>query len=1045
MRPVHRLVALLAILAAPCAAQGGPAAVVKSDYPSEDVIIAVQTLKAPPSGADAAPAIQQAIDKVAAAGGGTLFLAEGRYRLAAPLTLKEGVVLRGEKPFAGSDAKGNWVAFDGRGTVLMPVSGRGSADGPAAITMERGTGVTDLSIWYPEQRAEDIQPYPWTIQGSAKVSGDNYTVRNVLFVNPYQAMRFGPEWNELHTIQDVCGTPLKTGIFVDTCTDIGRLTNVDFSATYWQAANLLGAPSGGTAKAALRAALLQDAVGVDMLRSDWEYQYRVRVAGYGIGFRYRPGAQGTTNGVMYDCKALGCRVGLEIVEMNGVGLAATNCYFDGTEAGVVTRPSYTAVAQLNDCRVWSDSGAGMRLEGRGTVTACRTQFESPCPMLDAASGRVTALGCLFVPRSPGAGAPDIRLGPGVKVARILACAQSRAGGAPARVSHADGSDIVVDGRPLELTTPRAHPGNPVPLARPKSSALVLASECGVSPSAADNTRALQTALDKAGKLGGTVYLAAGRYKIAGSLVVPGGVEFRGSFDVPHHTQSAGSVLLATGGRGQEQGTALIRLKPGSGVRGLTVWYPEQNIAEPVPYPWTVQSLGPNCWATDVTIGNGWQGFDFYTHPSTGHRIRYPGGGLFRRGVFVSKSDRGVVEDVQFNPHYMARIPADLPHPTYQGDPFGRVIAYQQANLEGLVFGSCKNEQILRTFLYSALDGLKFANDGGGTSGVVVNHGTDAGSRAVTFEALSPDGLDLYNTQLVVLGTSQVGAVVTLPAFTGGARLFNSQIWAPGTMAVLDGPGKVVLQQFNNLTGPVRASAAKVLLHAGCFQGAWQPAVTLGGGPTDSQVIACLQPKGFIVAGAASDTLQTGNSPLPKVRPGPTTFGSTLAPGQPRPDVDALQEQGGGQRAVSGLQCRVAEGAGHDGAAAIRYAGNADNPDHSYSYCRLFTTKVIVHPDTVLSYWMKPSNALSRKTALDLLFDDGGTLRDSGAADTTGRGAHPGTDRGTVGQWEHIVVPLGHKAGDAVTTIMAAFDGRPGGGPFETLFSDIRLYRQSEAK
>ncbi len=31
------------------------------------------------------------------------------------------------------------------------------------IDMNSGTGVTNLSIWYPEQDINDVKPYPWTL------------------------------------------------------------------------------------------------------------------------------------------------------------------------------------------------------------------------------------------------------------------------------------------------------------------------------------------------------------------------------------------------------------------------------------------------------------------------------------------------------------------------------------------------------------------------------------------------------------------------------------------------------------------------------------------------------------------------------------------------------------------------------------------------------------------------------------------------------------------------------------------------------------------
>jgi hypothetical protein len=198
--------------------------------------------------------------------------------------------------------------------------------------------------------------------------------------------------------------------------------------------------------------------------------------------------------------------------------------------------------------------------------------------------------------------------------------------------------------------------------------------------------------------------------------------------------------------------------------------------------------------------------------------------------------------------------------------------------------------------------------------------------------------------------------------------------------------------------------------------------------------------GLLVDDATRRARRIANSEPPKPRPGPTSFRSGFEVGEPTPESNAVQVEGGGLRAVSGLACAAAPGQGRNGRTAVRMSGHADDPVHSFVYCRLFRTTVVIHPDTVLSYWVKPMNAVSRKSGLDLLFDDGSTLRDSGASDTEHRGAHPGTDRGEVGEWRQVVVPLGHKAGDAITTVMLAFDGRPGGGPFEVLVDEVEIKR-----
>ena len=88
-------------------------------------------------GSDDTRAFQSAIDACAGEGGGILSVPAGTYRLDGVLTVAEMVTLRG----AGG-------AVDGLGqpTVLEAYN----TDGPF-ITLNRGAGVQNLQIEYPEQ------------------------------------------------------------------------------------------------------------------------------------------------------------------------------------------------------------------------------------------------------------------------------------------------------------------------------------------------------------------------------------------------------------------------------------------------------------------------------------------------------------------------------------------------------------------------------------------------------------------------------------------------------------------------------------------------------------------------------------------------------------------------------------------------------------------------------------------------------------------------------------------------------------------------------
>ena len=93
------------------------------------------------------------------------------------------------------------------------------------------------------------------------------------------------------------------------------------------------------------------------------------------------------------------------------------------------------------------------------------------------------------------------------------------------------------------------------------------------------------ALNAAADKGGIMLAPAGTYLIEGSLAVPQGVTLRGVWEAPHHADiGKGTVLYATGNKGNEDAPPLISLNQSSGVHGLTILYPEQDATNVQPYP-----------------------------------------------------------------------------------------------------------------------------------------------------------------------------------------------------------------------------------------------------------------------------------------------------------------------------------------------------------------------------------------------------------------------------------------------------------------------------
>lgn len=169
----------------------------------------------------------------------------------------------------------------------------------------------------------------------------------------------------------------------------------------------------------------------------------------------------------------------------------------------------------------------------------------------------------------------------------------------------------------------------------------------------DDTAAFQKAINEAGRTGGVVSVGVGNYLIKGSLVVHANVTVEGVFRSPTaRSQGFGSTILAVDGRGRADGPPLFFLKPNAALKGLTVFYPEQDAGKPVEYPWCIRGEGDNVAVVDVLLVNPWNGVDFGTHPCGRHLVRGLYGQPLHTGLFVDHClDCGRLEDVHFWPFW----------------------------------------------------------------------------------------------------------------------------------------------------------------------------------------------------------------------------------------------------------------------------------------------------------------------------------------------------------------------------------------------------------
>ena len=301
---------------------------------------------------------------------------------------------------------------------------------------------------------------------------------------------------------------------------------------------------------------------------------------------------------------------------------------------------------------------------------------------------------------------------------------------------------------------------------------------------ADDTAAIQKALDAAGRqTGNVVLLPRGEYLVRGSLHVPNDVTLQGVFRAPNRSntgQNRGSLLLATGGKGKPDGTPFISLGENGTLYGLTIFYPEQTCPNPpVEYPWTVRQLADNGSLVNVTLLNPWQGVDFGTVTGGRHYIHGLYGQPLKTGLFIDKChDIGRVQDVHFWPFWKIDTPT---------------IVFTSKEATAFRIGRTDWQYMFNCFAICHKIGYHFLHTAAGDPNVLLTQcGSDEGASGIRTISVQVDasqlwqGISFLNGQF--MGAPSIGVGTTN---TGAVKFTNCGFWGnevTDTMALLEGSG-----------------------------------------------------------------------------------------------------------------------------------------------------------------------------------------------------------------------------------------------------------------
>ena len=791
----------------------------KANYPRGEAVVAGFTADAATYGSgaiDATAYLQNLLNQLDKAsgrgvnmwsnmelvGGGVLYLPAGKYLINGKLLIPKGVTIRGDwkKPVKGQAIEG---------TILMTDYGRNnSSESESFITMQSGAALMDLAIWYPQQTG--ATPYsPTVLMGHpGGPHGDEFcNVKNVTLVNAWDGVIFSQIGGTCPTINGLYGTPLHQGVEIDRIVDIGRIEHIDFSPAYWAHSGLEGAPA--IDDPVFRDHLYNNATGVVMRRNDWSYTLYLKVEGYNKGFHTLRSRQqdsygwATPNGHNYGFEFIGCKHGLYFESSAGEGCMFAEVKTTGCEFGAYFTENAGGVAQFykwdisaTKCAIYTDPKAttkitmmesivkaGKVLLQGGTFVAVNNDFNNPQPQIELESNsRGNITGNRF--------SKDVQIAENSTFQNVINHTPVTMEPIPAytefvpRTTKPSGTAFIV--------------ATAAPYNAPRGTKDNFPNNATVS----DATTAIQNALDAAAlQGGGIVYLPPGHYRIDGQLVIPSGVELKGSMDVSAFPLGPGSVLQI-----YNQTDVAVIMEANSGMRGINFNYPTQVyctvMPNPIDFPFSIRGNGENIYIVNVAMRCSNRGVDLFTNSCNNFYIDYLTGYFFREGVNIRNSKDGVLANMQCNT-IVYNNGDEVKFGQYQNsnrstcgspddkDPY----LYNSRNMTFLMLEDVENILMYGDFNYNSLVGIHVKSN---VSGLALGFALDDDRTMLLLDG-SNIHLDFINLQGVALqrGTTSDGLssyIKTTANYTAESEVnfFNSDYWgyAGQSGIVADGAGTI---------------------------------------------------------------------------------------------------------------------------------------------------------------------------------------------------------------------------------------------------------------
>ncbi|MBQ7338762.1 MAG: hypothetical protein IJW40_09965 [Clostridia bacterium] len=759
---------------------------------------------------DDTAAFQNAIDAVAAQGGGTVYVPAGSYVIKGTLLVRRSVYLMGE--WYNPETQPESMT---KGTVLLAKGSKGKEDATPMITIGASAGVLGLTVYYPEQDINNPVEYPaaFLIRDSVEGGGPQHaaSIQNVTVVNGWRGIA-ADQGNQLPLIRDTYMTVLDYGFRINRCYDCARIITMHISPAYWAAFE-------GVDAATIAAQTKKTAVGVILMRTDGQMMNDLVVEScrMGISLERNTEDSGETAGYtnLSNVSLTDCTIGINH-EYNSaaISMATISCSGEGAVCVQTTdTTSHTSELRLYDCTFENPDGAGVVIDyGAPALVAVQNSTFNVGGgnyAVDADGGVLSLTNNDFKDCA--------------KVARVSAdtmaaiVANNKYSGEIANALNADSANVQAKSvSSLPATTDFSQNIGQAPIVAGTTQVFNVLDYGAKGDHTTDDSDAFAKAIAAAKNAGGgIVYVPAGYYNVKKGFTIPTGVELRGIHEGMHVTTGEGSVIYVTEHRGEADEVAFVTMDKGSGLRGITFWYPEQNWQDIAAYPWTISVEGQDCVVSNICFGNAYQGLNMTAADCGGHYVDGITGCVLYRGVALDGSTKaGVMMNTHFNAtFYYACWGTELSDASDSfatGDMNIGLFTNNNAQLTAFTFGETVDEEILFIFNYRARYGMDFT---GGFDGKVVGSGVDGSLCGIRVTGSYDEPLTLLNfMDDIVPGSTEEGNLgiyvnvdedSTVHFVASGASSYN---YVPSGLVLLEN-GNLILDGFNAKVTPENGSGA----------------------------------------------------------------------------------------------------------------------------------------------------------------------------------------------------------------------------------------------